>query len=338
MRTIQGRPDRLNRALRLNNVELNQCNRYAKFATEHGWMMLSILAHSAGFREAARTLDSESWESLQESINLNFNSLEYFAKIRYLKWATPIRRIPGLYGHVSRHLKQRYGDVTEGSIHCHPHDFIVPENSLPLKRPCHNGRELFNNTEECEYSSSRFRNKEVPSGWPAGKEYPSDPTITDGDCWICERTDCDCNPANSPQGVLKPLVELRYYGKKGAGICALQPIEPRLLLDEYVGRLYPPCYMGDPVYALAIETKEGDVIGLVSAATIGNWTRFINHSCDPNTRFKSIKIGKRARMMIMARREIRMFEELTVDYNDEYFKGEMTCQCGSPICRYPSPS
>jgi D-alanine-D-alanine ligase len=52
-----------------------------------------------------------------------------------------------------------------------------------------------------------------------------------------------------------------------------------------------------------------------------------NHSCDPNTAFVGLNV--------VARRDIRSGEELTVDYAT-FYNGHMTpfdCSCGSPNCR-----
>ena len=331
------RPVILNSAL--FSVELNQCTRYANLATEHGWMMLSILAHSAAFREAARTLDRESWESLQESISLNFDSLEYFAKIRYLDWHTALQRISGLWEHVSLGLKERHFDITPGNRNGYPHEFVVPEESGPLERPMFGTEIQPSNRVECLYNEFVFRGTKAPSGWPAEKRYPSDPTITDGACWICRKNDCACNPADFPKAVIKPLVELRRYGNKGVGIRTLQPIDKKKVLDEYIGKICPADYDGDPFYSFSIENNNRECIGVISARHFGNWTRFINHSCDANTHFTDKIIGRRRRVMIRTRKNIEIFEELTVDYGGEYFgSGKMFCYCGSSKCRYPPPS
>ncbi|HOG29462.1 MAG TPA: SET domain-containing protein-lysine N-methyltransferase, partial [Vicinamibacterales bacterium] len=52
-----------------------------------------------------------------------------------------------------------------------------------------------------------------------------------------------------------------------------------------------------------------------------------NHSCNPNTAFSGLNL--------VALRDIRAGEELTVDYGT-FYDGRMTpfdCACGSPSCR-----
>ena len=52
----------------------------------------------------------------------------------------------------------------------------------------------------------------------------------------------------------------------------------------------------------------------VDAAIKGNWTRFINHSCDPNTSFEPYNIGGKWRTLIQANRNIAFGEWLSVYY------------------------
>lgn len=75
-----------------------------------------------------------------------------------------------------------------------------------------------------------------------------------------------------------------------------------------------------------------DGIGTISAKRFGNWTRFINHSCNASTKFVGIIIGSRHRIMVKAIRDIDMFEELTVDYGSECWK-ERYCECGESCCK-----
>lgn len=59
-------------------------------------------------------------------------------------------------------------------------------------------------------------------------------------------------------------------------------------------------------------------------------TNFIKHSCDPN-------VWMRGEVTLVARRNIAVGEELTVDYAmfeaDETWVGRFKCRCGSSLCR-----
>lgn len=57
----------------------------------------------------------------------------------------------------------------------------------------------------------------------------------------------------------------------------------------------------------------------IDATKKGGKGRFLNHSCNPNCVVAKWTIGKKARMGIFAKRDIKANEELTFNYNvDRY--------------------
>ncbi|KAF2806973.1 SET domain-containing protein, partial [Mytilinidion resinicola] len=50
----------------------------------------------------------------------------------------------------------------------------------------------------------------------------------------------------------------------------------------------------------------------------GNWTRFVNHSCEPNARFWPYRVGNHLVMVVEAVEEILAGTEITADYGKEY--------------------
>ncbi|KAH7418307.1 hypothetical protein BKA64DRAFT_196249 [Cadophora sp. MPI-SDFR-AT-0126] len=68
--------------------------------------------------------------------------------------------------------------------------------------------------------------------------------------------------------------------------------------------------------------------------TMGNYTRFVNHSCAPNSQFqKFCWLG--SERIILVSRGVEAGEEITVDYSHEYWEGlDKDCLCGEPCCRY----
>ena len=63
--------------------------------------------------------------------------------------------------------------------------------------------------------------------------------------------------------------------------------------------------------------------------TKGNVLRLLNHSCRSNAFLRIF----RHRVEVYARRDIRMGEEITVDYGESPHSGGMKCRCGHPTCR-----
>lgn len=80
------------------------------------------------------------------------------------------------------------------------------------------------------------------------------------------------------------------------------------------------------IYFFAIEKNR-----IVDATKKGNYARFINHSCNPNT-FSAVNIRK-GRIFYYALRDIKPGEELTIDYNISSGEDQLLCNCQSEQCR-----
>lgn len=63
--------------------------------------------------------------------------------------------------------------------------------------------------------------------------------------------------------------------------------------------------------------------------TGGNVLRLLNHSCRSNAFLRIF----RSRVEVYARRDIRIGEEITVDYVESSHSGGMKCACGRKECR-----
>ena len=67
---------------------------------------------------------------------------------------------------------------------------------------------------------------------------------------------------------------------------------------------------------------------------MGNFTRFINHSCRPNSQFQKFYWRGTERILVVSR-GIVAGSEITVDYSDNYWKQlEKRCLCGEFCCRF----
>lgn len=322
---LRVQPDTICRTSDVVANEEHLSKRYASFAAEHGWMMLSILASSAAFREAARVFDDLHWISFNACVCHNKSSIELFAKIRGLHWTLALTRTSYLCSHITD-LREGYPGIQPD----HPHNYIVPENSEPIRQPQYKGKTQTNiiNSRFMASNFSRFGRSMNP---------PRDPSIHNGlQCQICGSNLCHCEPS-SCEGVLRPLVELVQSGNKlGVGVRVLQPIRSHQLLAEYVGDILPDICDDDDTYAFALTPHVGaPSIATISAQKHGNWTRFVNHSCNPHTVFVNKVIGNRHRIMLYSIKDIEMFEELTADYGDNYWATRsILCKCGSRNCRF----
>ena len=329
--------DKLGRVSNIVDDEMHLIIRYGQFTSMHGWMMLSILANSAAFREAARTLDKVRWSALCDCVCENKNSIEVFAKSRELNWKLALEQRRDF----DRWVLFRNEQYPELKPPRHPHHIIVPIGAGLLKNPRYQGRDQLNILDN-QYDGVDFESHDKPHVWPHAVEYPSDPTELPhrlgGNCSLCSRHGCSCDPNTHPS-IIRPLVELLEYDGKGIGIRTLQPIQKDRPLGEYVGEILHPRGTKDPegTYGLAISGPNDsyETVGIVNARHYGNWTRYINHSCDPNTEFASMLIGRKQRAVIKTLRDVAMFEELTVHYGDEYWiHRDFRCRCGASDCRF----
>ena len=317
--------------------------RYRDFAASHGWMMLSMLANSRAFRTACHEIELEPWSELIEAITENARSIEMFAKIRGLDWRTALINHPTLADRpwLTKNIQSNYVLKPD-----RPHHRIVPSGSIVV--PTRPGQEHEQrDVNDIVFDPTLFAGKPRPANWPAGLHYPvDDPTtrlISYGACALCGNTqyaNCGCH-SSTHRDVVRPLVELVQVPGKGVGVRALQPIRAGALLQEYVGILIPinaDVKDQDPVYGMAFNPRPEEgydkSIATISSKRYGNWTRFINHSCAANTLFRTMAIGRRMRIVVLARRDIRFGEELTIDYGDQYWTEDRLCKCGEPECRY----
>jgi len=72
---------------------------------------------------------------------------------------------------------------------------------------------------------------------------------------------------------------------------------------------------------------------VVDATMKGNLGRLINHSCDPNCNAKIITINGEKKIVIYAKQEILVGDEITYDYHFPLEQEKIPCLCGSPKCR-----
>lgn len=73
---------------------------------------------------------------------------------------------------------------------------------------------------------------------------------------------------------------------------------------------------------------------MIDASRKGNWTRFINHSCNPYCEFRMRRVGNTRIMVVQAIKSIPVGVELTVAYGEDYY-GPATrkiCCCGTKRC------
>lgn len=124
-------------------------------------------------------------------------------------------------------------------------------------------------------------------------------------------------------------------GPMGVGVFATRRIGPGTFLGDYIGELLPKdfWYPGD-LYAFDVPG-----VGRCSSREYGNWTRFVNHRCEPNVRANEWMVGQRVVMMFRAIQAIQPGEQLFIEYGRGYFESaNRFCKCDAyPGDHLPPP-
>ncbi|KAL3620454.1 Histone-lysine N-methyltransferase ashh3 [Castilleja foliolosa] len=153
---------------------------------------------------------------------------------------------------------------------------------------------------------------------------------------------CNCGSRclNKPfqQRPIKKM-KLVQTEKCGMGVVAEEDINRGEFVIEYVGeviddktceeRLWKMKHRGVTNFYLCEINRDM----VIDATYKGNKSRYINHSCCPNTEMQKWMIDGETRIGIFATRDIKKGEHLTYDYQFVQFGADQDCHCGATGCR-----
>ncbi|XP_057766944.1 histone-lysine N-methyltransferase ASHH3 isoform X4 [Salvia miltiorrhiza] len=127
--------------------------------------------------------------------------------------------------------------------------------------------------------------------------------------------------------------------KCGMGVVAEEDINQGDFVIEYVGeviddktceeRLWKMKHRGETNFYLCEINRDM----VIDATYKGNKSRYINHSCCPNTEMQKWMIDGETRIGIFATCDIKKGEHLTYDYQFVQFGADQDCHCGATGCR-----
>ncbi|KAI4636184.1 hypothetical protein J4E83_001138 [Alternaria metachromatica] len=141
---------------------------------------------------------------------------------------------------------------------------------------------------------------------------------------------------------------LQDVGSRGHGVFARKVIHDSTIVGEYAGQIIPfkddgtPAH-GQDAYRVGIsigkpnfDQTQTHATASIDALHTGGVTRFINHSCNPNTEFVEMVCSmERRAVYVVTKRKVPIGEELTLDYGPKWFKDDQYCLCDTADCRNP---
>lgn len=124
---------------------------------------------------------------------------------------------------------------------------------------------------------------------------------------------------------IHPKVSLRFIDDEvGFGVFAAQRISPCALIGEYTGQLVEAKKraLASKFHCVRYTTWDiGKKRYVLDAEKMGNFTRFINHSSQPNAGLQSVYWRGIPKMIFVALKEIAEGTQLTFDYGAIFWKG-----------------
>ncbi|KAF7191249.1 SET domain-containing protein [Pseudocercospora fuligena] len=140
---------------------------------------------------------------------------------------------------------------------------------------------------------------------------------------------CFSNLYGSAKAGFMPVQVYRTPNGKNNGLLACCSFERGMAIGEFVGQIT------SGVANLDVMVGQTDRAAYhIWQGKQGNYTRFVNHSCQPNSQFERF-IWLGTQRIVLVSKGIEAGEEITVDYSDTYWKNlDKECLCDSAKCRY----
>lgn len=229
------------------------------------------------------------------------------------------------------------GEPSQPKYRGHPHDWVVNgpnHEAIPLPQTYHQW--------DGDFSFKHLNGSVIDE--EAWGEYDPRTTMPNSDstaykCEVCNehqsndptQNSCHCYPNlyGSPKAGVVPLQVFRTPNGKNNGLLACAAFEKGWAVGEFVGLITSGLQGMDVMVG-----QTDHAIYQIWQGRQGNHTRFVNHSCQPNSHFERFAwVGKQR--IVLVSRGIEAGEEVTVDYGHTYWQNlDKVCMCGQPECRY----
>lgn len=143
-------------------------------------------------------------------------------------------------------------------------------------------------------------------------------------CQICNErqsedpplNNCNCFPNLYPQIVphVAPVQVYRTPNGRNNGLIACLPFERGIAIGEFVGQVTSGLSNLDVMVG---QTESASY--QIWQGRQGNYTRFVNHSCQPNSQYERFMWAGTQRIVLVSK-GIEAGDEITVDYSDTYWR------------------
>ncbi|KAL1619633.1 hypothetical protein SLS54_006570 [Diplodia seriata] len=234
-----------------------------------------------------------------------------------------------------RQLLSFIGESSERTFHGHPHDWVVEENSMPVPL----ASTYLQWDPRFTYEHIDFSVVDVDAwGLSDPRELSSDKPQQSFTCDACKElqsddpavNSCRCFPSlyGGPRNPC-PVQVFRTPNGRNNGLVACCPFERGTAIGEFVGLVTRGLHNMD--------VMQGETNGKayqIWQGRQGNYTRFVNHSCHPNSQFEKFTwLG--VQRIVLVSKGIGAGHEITVDYSGRYWTNlDKECLCGESCCRY----
>ncbi|KAI0525610.1 hypothetical protein F5B22DRAFT_633684 [Xylaria bambusicola] len=145
-----------------------------------------------------------------------------------------------------------------------------------------------------------------------------------------KRNCCYCFPSLFGCATLTPSPVQVFHTPDGRnnGLMALCAFERGTAVGEFVGLITKGLRDVDVMESMGSTNYQ------IWQGRQGNFTRFVNHSCNANAQYQRFTWLDTQRIILVSK-GIEAGTEITVDYSDKYWRGlDKKCLCGKRNCRY----
>ena len=167
-------------------------------------------------------------------------------------------------------------------------------------------------------------------------------------------TQTECDPEKCGRDCMNNRMQFMKYAKltvvdmgpKGRGLVTKQDLKKGDLVYEYLGELintaeylrrFAEFDSQQHLFMLMLKEPKRDGSGgtYIDSTFKGGYSRFINHSCEPNCNMSVWTVGGKYRCAIFADKDIPVNTELTFDYawDPPVTRPPTVCHCGTKSCR-----